>query len=903
MYKTLRAIIILVLVVVHIDCAAQYVNFQGFVHDSIGRPLELANVLAVNANTNEIESFTIADDKGRFKLPLRKNSNYIIKTSFVGYTMMELEVVTKEIDILRTIVLIDGILMEEVEIVHEIPVRISGDTIIYNSDSFTNGTERKLEDILKKLPGIEVDDEGAVTAQGKPINKLMVEGKDFFEGNTKLGTKNIPADAIDKVEVVKNYNEIAQLKGLDDDSANTTLNIKLKEGKKNFWFGDTSVGAGPKERYSINPKSFYYSRQRSFNLIGNLNNTGDVAFSPEDYFRMSGDLKRMMRFGGTGFESLDAGIENLLISNNLVKELNTRFGAASATFNPSKSWTVNAFAIASSTNLKQESITATSILDAATGDTMTRQSTSDAQQQKNEMLSLRLGTSYEPGKNFRIDNDLMFSGSKFYSNTTSTTEVWPDTEQSQNISENSHQSPVSFSQDLAIYYKLKEKHTLSFTERYQYEEKDPFYNAVLQQMPFNFEGFASQEIANLNQQRFTKNNRVESRLDYYWGINRTNQFKFTLGTLYAYQNFNSGIFQLLDNGSRNYLNGTDYINNVDYRFFDLFGAISYKVSFKKFIATAGVNLHKYSLENRQAQQLYNDNFYMLLPDVTMNYDFGQLGSLDYSYKISNRFMDIEQLATAGVLRNYNLLFVGNSHLRASLSQDHQLYYSKYNSFNMSNLYASISYSKTTDAVNLIASYNGMNSVQSPFNSLFANQSLNSDVSYGRSLFGHYKFKVGVSAGWDKYYNMQQHGIELRGETPVEVSRQRLSGSVTANFIGLPTITLGYSLTANNYPSETYYTHQPTARLEYYFGNGFSFVSDYKHYDYSNSKKTILNRYGFLNAAIAYHHKDSLWDFRLSATNLLDTKIINNDSFSTFSTSSTGNFIQPRYLLFSTTYKI
>src|SRR5690606_4819243 len=91
----------------------------------------------------------------------------------------------------------EGILIDEVEIVHVMPVSIKGDTIVYNADSFTSGTERKLGDVLKKLPGVEVDEDGGIKVEGKEVTKLMVEGKDFFDGDTKIGVQNIPADAVE----------------------------------------------------------------------------------------------------------------------------------------------------------------------------------------------------------------------------------------------------------------------------------------------------------------------------------------------------------------------------------------------------------------------------------------------------------------------------------------------------------------------------------------------------------------------------------------------------------------------------------------------------------------------------------------------------------------------------------
>ena len=137
-------------------------------------------------------------------------------------------------DITKDFVLQEDNLLDEVELTYEMPVTVSGDTLTYNADSFNKGTERKLEDVLENLPGVEINDDGQVEVEGKVVTKVMVEGKDFFDGDSKLATKNIPSNAVDKVQVLKNYAEVGQLSGVTNNQNNVALNIKLKEGKKNF---------------------------------------------------------------------------------------------------------------------------------------------------------------------------------------------------------------------------------------------------------------------------------------------------------------------------------------------------------------------------------------------------------------------------------------------------------------------------------------------------------------------------------------------------------------------------------------------------------------------------------------------------------------------------------------------
>ena len=130
--------------------------------------------------------------------------------------------------------------LDGVEIVYEMPVTVKGDTIVYNADSFNRGNEKKLGDVLENLPGVEINDDGEIQVEGKTVQKVMVEGKDFFDGDSKLATKNIPANAVDKVEVLRNFSEVSQMRGVTNNQDNIAINIKLKEGKKNFlvWRSD-----------------------------------------------------------------------------------------------------------------------------------------------------------------------------------------------------------------------------------------------------------------------------------------------------------------------------------------------------------------------------------------------------------------------------------------------------------------------------------------------------------------------------------------------------------------------------------------------------------------------------------------------------------------------------------------
>ena len=249
------------------------IKMEGLVKDSLNNPLELANVILINKETSALESFAISNANGEYKLSLQKNTSYNLQVSYIGMESISRQIDSKENDINKDFTLSQSNVLDAVELTYEMPVKISGDTLIYNADSFNTGTERKLEDVLKNLTGVEVNDDGQIEVEGKVVGKVMVEGKDFFDGDTKIATKNIPSNAIDKVQILKNYSEVGQLSGVQNNQDNIAINIKLKKGKDKFWFGNVTTGVSAIEGllnntsdtevdnqslYLFQPKLFYY---------------------------------------------------------------------------------------------------------------------------------------------------------------------------------------------------------------------------------------------------------------------------------------------------------------------------------------------------------------------------------------------------------------------------------------------------------------------------------------------------------------------------------------------------------------------------------------------------------------------------------------------------------------------
>ncbi|MCT4623452.1 MAG: carboxypeptidase-like regulatory domain-containing protein [Schleiferiaceae bacterium] len=162
---------------------AQNFTVKGTVKSDGGEPLEMANIIAMLASDSSMAAFGFSATDGRFKVDLDPSTQYILRVSYLGYETQDVKVITgaaKESMVKNIVLKKQDETLDEVQVVEEMPIVISGDTISYQADAFNTGTEKKLEDVLENLPGVEVDDNGEVTIEGKPVEKVMVEGKDFL---------------------------------------------------------------------------------------------------------------------------------------------------------------------------------------------------------------------------------------------------------------------------------------------------------------------------------------------------------------------------------------------------------------------------------------------------------------------------------------------------------------------------------------------------------------------------------------------------------------------------------------------------------------------------------------------------------------------------------------------------
>jgi hypothetical protein len=899
------------------------IKLSGVVKDSLGLPLELANVIAINQETSALESYGITDEKGNYKLQLGKNGKYDLQISYVGMKTLKLLLETKEEDITKDFTLVMDNTLDAIELTYEMPVTIRGDTIIYNADSFKNGTERKLGDVLEKIPGVEINENGQIEIEGNALQKLTVNGKDFFDGDTKLATQNIPSNAVDKIEILRNFSEVGQLSGVTNNQNNFAINIKLKEGKENFWFGDVTVGGGTApepndELYLLQPKLFYYSPKYSINVIGDMNNIGEPALSNRDVRNFGGGFRAPSRDSGTNLNLGSNGLGGLTNAGN-AQRIESKLLATNFSYSPNTALDLSGFVIYNTTRLstRQESFIRFTDADLGIPDEETVNTGSEASDQGLAKLSAR----YKPNANNQLDYDVLGRLSRDEERQTELSSVIGATAQLEEV------TPFSINQNLAYYYTLDETNIFALEAAHLIRNEDPFYNALLNNDPTNndeldpndqdaYDQTAEQlgldrslDFYNLGQNQLVKTNQLDSKVDYYNILNPQSNLNFTFGTIISRQDFNSSIFQFLENG--NTLDPTPIIvnpegnllraeNDTQYNFSDIYAGMRYNLRAGKFTFRPGVSVHAYGNQNIQFGEKFEENFFRVLPEFEARVQFKKSESLQFNYRMTNQFTDVNSLAQGLVLNSFDRLSFGNAELQNGLSHNLSLRYQSFNLFNNTNVFAVVNYSKNIDQIRSITNFDNVITTNTFFNSQFADETLNAVGSW-RKTFG--KIQTGLGANFN--YSLNNQFIQGR-QSLNENFTQTYTPNIRTNFREAPNVRLEYRYSVNNTDQGTRSTkivsNAPSIRFDAYIWDSVTFVTDYEYTNQNAEGRS--DSFTTWSARLGYRKdRDAKWEFEVRANNILNIDARFNNNVSNIAVFNSATFIQPRFVTVRAIYTL
>ena len=296
---------------------SQTINVVGKISDKkTGETMPGSTVMLLNPSDSSFYKFSTTNPEGKFNIKGAKPGKYILQISFIGYDSYYNEVSlssdNKNVDLGSINLKTKEALLKTFDVVEEIvPVIINGDTIEFNAAAFKTRPEDNVSELLKRLPGVEVESDGTVKAQGEEVKRVLIDGKEFFGDDTKTATENLPADMVKNVQVYDDFSDASKMSGIDDGDRTKTINLKIKKDRKKGVFGNITAGGGitAKGEGGIEDEDGVFNNKLNINkfkndmqlsILGMFNNTNEQGFSYQDQINFSGGGANSFRGGGGG---------------------------------------------------------------------------------------------------------------------------------------------------------------------------------------------------------------------------------------------------------------------------------------------------------------------------------------------------------------------------------------------------------------------------------------------------------------------------------------------------------------------------------------------------------------------------------------------------------------------------
>lgn len=281
---------------------AQSYSLTGEIAAEDGEPLIFGTVALLSPADSTLQFFGITNKDGRFDIKNIRRGDYLLQVAFMGYETYYTPITlpANENSVGRIRLQPRSLAMEEVRVVSDhVPIAFRGDTTEFNAAAFQLKPDATTEELLKKLPGVEIDRAGNIKALGEDVKRVMVNGKEFFGNDPKVATRNLPADAIDKVQIYDRTSEESMFTGIRDGSRERTINLALKEDRKNGVFGNATAGGGTDAHWLGNGRAYRFTDKTQTAVLGMANNVNQTGFSFDDYMNFSGAALGMMQGGSS----------------------------------------------------------------------------------------------------------------------------------------------------------------------------------------------------------------------------------------------------------------------------------------------------------------------------------------------------------------------------------------------------------------------------------------------------------------------------------------------------------------------------------------------------------------------------------------------------------------------------
>lgn len=707
----LKYLSIALFLISYLPLKAQY-SIEGQLINAQEEKLYGATIVLLNAADSTMFAFGVSNDDGKFKLTDVDKGKFILQLSYLGYSTLyeDLEVLDdspNRIDIGILTLSESHETLNEVTIKAEhIPMGIRGDTISYNAAAFKTREGATVEDLLKKLPGIEVDRAGGIKAQGEDVENVLVDGKEFFGDDPLIATKNLEAEAIDKVEVFDKLSEIAEFTGIEDGQDEKTINLKLKEDHKKGGFGNINIQGGTKDSWlgKLNYNRFSPVMQAS--VIASGNSINEQAFSFNEYISFMGGLGNAIAAGG--FNQFNNGF----ISNNTPEGLSKNYSIGT-NLNYDISNKLQFFSNYFYNRIDKDLLKTTTGENFTTDRIFTSRDTNAVTNNKqNHRLNTKLIYKINPFNEIVFRNNFqgIFDNSNQSNETTnlemgsllSLTNANTDNDRDQKGIESHLQFKKKFS-----------KKGRNWINSLSYKQANTTENATIQNEFYfiNTEALINQDQAYLNKQK-----EFDLKSNYTEPLGK----KTYLGLSYnLYKGTERPIKDFFDIYGQNKILNEDLSSIYDKSLAYNQWGISIRKNTKKVKLYTGLSFQLTTLDgiiNDGAERI-NRQFKHLLPAMTLTYKVGRSKNLDLNYNTRINAPSLNQLMPLANNSDPNFLFLGNPNLIPEYSHNWSLSFNAYDQFSGTSFFTYLNVNFTENRiVNQVEYLNNLTSVVTPINS-------------------------------------------------------------------------------------------------------------------------------------------------------------------------------------------
>ena len=886
---------------------------KGFLKDSVSAtPLADATVSVIRAKDSSLISFTLTSKNGDFEIKNLAPGEYLLSSSYQSLQTKK----TRFVITAQNPVADLGVIklerfykqMDEVTIVDDAPVKVKGDTLAFNANAFKTKPNATAEDLLKKLPGVTVDKDGTVKAQGEQVQKVYVDGKEFFGNDPKLATKNLSADMIDQVEVFDDMSEQAKFNKIDDGSRNKAINLKLKKDKKKGVFGKAYAGYGTEDRYDAGLTANFFKGAMQTSVIAKANNTNNISYGVTDMLGMFGNGGgstaggvRMINGAGANFGGLNLGSTGNGLTSSSQAGFNYR-----DTWSKALDFTGSYFYNHTQTKNYQTSLRQTFGTDTTFINDQKRNSLGS---NDNNRVNMNLTWGVDSMNSVIYYPNISFQNSK--SNSDDTTAYYyssngakAELNQSRQFIDNSGNG-VNWTNNFIWRKKFRRPgRTLSttFTNTVNDTKRETFnvFNAVhgSRNTFTNTDGNTTNYSTGLSYtEPLSRNKLVELNYNYSRNNNESDKEAFAYNTT-------TGKYDVEDITQTNHFQNF----NESHR-----AGANYRFAEKKYNYQLGFSVQQTTLQsnNLSKNSLLTQKFTNFFPTASFNYQFQRSRSLRFNYRGSTRQPSISQLQDVLDISNTPYLYKGNPALKQEFSNNIVLSYNFFDIVKFRNLFAFVTFNNTYNRIANSVTVNNSNGSQltMPVN-LNGYYSVTGNFNIGLPIKmmkgGNFNTTTRISLNRDPslYNNIKNFTKNLNIGEDLRLNynfKEKLDMGITAS-INYNSVKYTNKSTLNQ--NQSYFTHNYNADISYSLPKNFILSTDFD-YTFNTGRTSGYNKnFALWNGSFARQiFKNKRGEIKASVFDILNQNVSVSRNIGAGYIEDVQNLTLQRYFMLTFTYNI